>query len=751
MNPNLEIIGAESNVIYYNLNKQFCNINKIVITSDIILNSFENDLIVELISQLSKSSFQDYSSIVSEKLSDTIMNSSFNSDFYKLIQDRLGSISQNAMDINLQGYNFMNSMSNSKFNIVLRCENFSVSKYYVEKGEILSNIKQLIRDYLKSNNNTFRLSRLTNFQVEIFESEDIYKSIILKKDGQKLVLCSNFGFNLNSPFDYSTGSELYYSKGDDFKFFENTQNNAIFRDHAKLEETEIHKQEKILSDEDLVLINKNTKNINDAIVELYINKKGALKIINLSLLENSLGIGTKDGILLNKSSKSYNKISILGLRDDLSDDLPNPKYLLIRNSNELKELLLDLSIIRKIDGLIFSENFYSPLFDKLGESLDIDIIYYEHYLQKTLEIELDLENLKIGSQEDISRPINNPFSNILTESNKIKDENLERLKNIDLSTPDQYRVERGSVNGGDVGIHAEKIISSPNSTINTTNTSSSSSSNSRKGALGMLVDSVLSNDSKPVVEEKISSKEENQFDTEDANPQPVFSDFGSMMDAAEKEVDISKSNLVQNNITSDQMQNANIDTFNSQIQDVISSSEDKNIEINKKVDVSKYENILATKIITSPNIKSNNYFVDSSSLGQITGGDIFYMTNDVSNLNNSYMNYVLPINLKSELTKNHYFIINNLNDYFLMEENCECKYFVNLSFIDDSIKKNFLLKCMKTCDIFGIILLKKDLDLVSEFIDKINCVFIKDLESDFEYESVKTKILGYEKKFLIKN
>ena len=55
-------------------------------------------------------------------------------ELYKNIQESLNKVSSSYMDVKLKDYNFMSSVSNAKFNITLRCESFSITTYYAEKG-----------------------------------------------------------------------------------------------------------------------------------------------------------------------------------------------------------------------------------------------------------------------------------------------------------------------------------------------------------------------------------------------------------------------------------------------------------------------------------------------------------------------------------------------------------------------------------------------------------------------------------------
>ena len=727
MEAKLEVLGNENDIIYYNLNKQFSNINKIIITSQNILSSFEDSKIKDFFENLKDIDSRIYMQKINEALESNLLESNLDNDFYASVQEKLNLISENVMDIQLKGCSFISSVSNSKFNVVLRTENFSITRYFEEKGAILSSIKQILRKYLEFEGNSQRLLKIKNFQFEIYEAEDIYKHIYLKKEDISLILASSFGFGHDTPVDYYTGSEIYYLKGEEYKFFENTQTHAIFRDHAKLNESEIHKQKKILSDGDLVSINKATKDINDAIIELYLNKKGNLKILNISIIDNKLEKGSANGIILNKSSKSYNRISLVGLRDNLDEELPNPKYLLIRNPSEVEEILSNFKKLNKIDGIIFIENFYSPVLDYIGEKFDLDIIYYKYHLDKTFEIKLDLENIEIGDRREEVSFESNPFSNIISEPKKEKDEFLDRLKNIDLSTPKTSQKQEYD-NMSQVSNIAEKIISSPNSKINSENTSSlssfGSSSDEKLSAIGMLANSVLNKDSN---------------NSSQKSPQEVardnFSPSGNEIGKESSDEAFLKSSLIIDDANPKEVKPLNIES-----------------QTTPSSDTSKYKEVLATKIITSPQFNPQTCFVDSNTLNLVTSeGEIYYFTSSVNEINNPHMKYILPIGLKTEGLTEYYYIINKLGDFFLIDDDNKFKYLVNLSYIDDDIKLNYLKKCFEVCKLAGVVIMKGDIDLIAEYINKINLLFVKDISTPYEFETIKDKILGFEKKFLMNN
>lgn len=774
MDDNLNILGPEHSVIYFNINKQFSNIKKLVITSDIIFGSFESADMKVLFEELSGLDEDGYVERIKNLDNEEAFSVLMKNDLYQKVHEYLSKISNNVMDIQLKDFNFMNSMSNAKFNVVLRCDTFSISRYFVEKGAILSSIRSLMKDYLEFEGNAYRLNRLSNFQIEIFESEDIYKRILLKKEGSSLVLASDFGFPKSSPIDYNASSELYFSLNNSFNFFQNNQSVAIFRDHAKLTEHEINSQEKVLSNDDLVSVNKITKNIDDAVIELYISKKGAIRITHISLLENSITHGNEGGFLINKSGKNYNKISIVTLRDNLEDELSNPKYLLIRNANEVKELLEGISMLRHVDGLIFNENFYMPFLDKVGCVLDIDILYYKDLLKKALEVDVDFNQVKIEQESPKSSDSFNPFSSIINEGNKEKDAFLERLKNLDLNTPAPRRTEEYE----NVSQKAQQIISSPNSSQNTNGgaTMNFNNDSGKKSAIGMLAEAVLRNDAKPIQEEVPKQAQMPQENMQEQSSQSSGfnqqSNQGSYGQNQAYEQQYQQPMASQNNMSQfglgsvsmsqpqsrPEVSTPSIDVHcSSQVPDIginntsVVKEESPKVEIKSEVDVKKYEQVLATKLITSPNVNSGCYFADPNNISSVGDGDIFFLTASKENISNPHLNYVLPINLFEESLKEHYFLINNANDFFLIDEKKSgSKFFVNLSYIDGSIKKTFLDKCIELSSNVCIILNKQDLDLVEDKIERITGVFVKDIHSEDDMTEVKYRLLAFEKNFLMK-
>jgi len=66
MNNQIDVIGNESSVIDYNLNNQFSNVKKIIITSQTLFNSFEDTGVADVFIKLTNSTPEKYRADLSE-------------------------------------------------------------------------------------------------------------------------------------------------------------------------------------------------------------------------------------------------------------------------------------------------------------------------------------------------------------------------------------------------------------------------------------------------------------------------------------------------------------------------------------------------------------------------------------------------------------------------------------------------------------------------------------------------------------
>lgn len=819
MENNIQIIGNEDNVIYSNLNRQFSNLKKVIITKDAVIDAFDGASLNNLIGKLKESSPDNYQEIIKE--SKEVFDVNVKSDLYTKIQDKLSKLSNNYMDVKLESYNFMNALSNSKFSITIRCEHFSITNYYIEKGAIISSIKNLVKDYFNYIGNIYRTAKIGTFQIEIYETEEIYKTILLKKENNSLILATNFGFLKNSPIDYSAGQEIYVSKGNDFKFFKNSQTTAILREHNRLVEKEINPQEKVLTNEELVLVNEKTKDIDDAIIEGYITSKGIFRINCLSVIENPIEKYSENGFIVSKSSNNYDRVSLLSLRDNFDEEILNPKYALLKNEGDIKEFMLNPKIVEKIDGIIITKNFYNKILDRIGKIKNIDIIYLNKNLSKSLDEKIDWENVDIESSIK-SEGEKNPFGNILKEQNKEKDELLEKLKsiNLELNTGNQQRSQNqynqpnlnivnnpsqienvvNSIIGSDnssfnnSGNYENQNNYSNNNNVNSTNQNQRGSNmalnnngKDKKSAFDMLMDSAANQqransqarqqNNMPNMQQQVQQQVQNQMGNQMQQRPTQQQNMGMNQQYQQQNMQqqypqnnnnmngqYNGSNLGQQQMQNEQRnlnqysdnsaQNQNI--IQQAIAPVVSQTEFKECisikeEITETIDISRYESVIATEIIGEPGIEADAYFADINTISEITGGKIYFLTLNPDEMQNPNLNYVIPIGINNEDIKGCHLLIKNPTDFFLIDEDQDVDYFINICDINDAIKKQYVNEIIKKVGLISVICMKKDLELIGKYIDKIEAIKVKDVESDYDLEEVKRKIISYEKRKLMRS
>jgi len=176
---------------------------------------------------------------------------------------------------------------------------------------------------------------------------------------------------------------------------------------------------------------------------------------------------------------------------------------------------------------------------------------------------------------------------------------------------------------------------------------------------------------------------------------------------------------------------------------------EETVKIEESIDVQRYENVLATEIITEPGQAGDAYFVDMNTISQVQGGKIYFLSLNSQEMQNPNLNYVLPIGLNNPNVKNCSLLIKNVQEFFLIDEDQEVDYFVNIAEMDNMIKKNFVQEMINKVDIISLICTKQDLTLIEDNIDKIKAIKIVDITSEYDMQEVKTKILSLEKRKLM--
>jgi hypothetical protein len=266
MESSIIVLGEKDDILYYNLNQQYSNVKRIIISSEYLFASLEDPSIKVYMEEFAGSDKEDLETNYDNLTDESRKDVDFTNDFYKELVKNLSQISQNLVDFQLKDYNFMNSINNAKFDIILRTECFTIHSHFHEKSTILNAIKNLLKKYIKCDINRYRLSRFTNFQIEILESEDVYKKVYIKKESDNLLVYSTFGFPKTGCISYEVGGEFYTSYGENFNFYKNTQEKLFIREANKLSEKDLKEFEKVLSNEELIAINDKTKNITSSLL-----------------------------------------------------------------------------------------------------------------------------------------------------------------------------------------------------------------------------------------------------------------------------------------------------------------------------------------------------------------------------------------------------------------------------------------------------------------------------------------------------
>ncbi len=800
MNYKPIVLGSQSSLLDYHMNSQYSNVKKLLISNDIILNSFESQDLAAFIDSQKESSPKEFTTNVESFLNSGVLEQNFQDEFYKYLQEYLTKLSDE-LNVELKDYSFMSSISNTKYTVVLRTSTYSFYEYYIEKGALLTSFKSLISKYLSSNLTSLQTRELDQFQIEIFESEEYQKTVFLKKEMDSLILYSTFGLFSNNVENMTLGGELYYSKGEEFNFFENTQDYAVIRQHNKIETKEIYHKEKVLGADELKQINDATKHINNALLEIGITTKGTIKILHARTNEYPLEVGSSKGIILSASSKEYDKIALIRAKNQYSQDAANPQYLLIKTRQDLDEFLRTMNE-GLFDGIVLNQNLYHPFFEYLGVFYDCDVLFYPGHLEQALEVTFNRSQAQIEGFEEKKQSSASPFSSILNKEQQEKDALLDKFKNIDLSTPQTPNQPQDS-SKQQVESLTESIMSSPNSSMNKKSSSSlmsfgssSGASGQKKSAFELLSESAFSQEkqmNQPQEAPQASQEQNTQAPVQETREQvPSESQTYPPIEEVAKEVIREDTNSQQEekmptsmddffttpNNDSSSVQQAQPSQESPMVEEGIQQPSNQtstpsfdmgsvlgttNQEQSKpeeellqeetpktNFDISVYDSVLATKVLTPTTITtSHGHIIDSSSIHELSDPTSSYIVvASEEEVANKSLNYILP--RSSGYHEDAHTLINSAEDFFKVTPDDEAKgIVVNLSTISDDIKEQILRDSIMKFGIVSIIATSNDIAYLESVIESVEFVFIKDISTQEEFEEQKELLLIFEKRALM--
>ena len=805
MTNKIKVLGDEKDILFYNLNNDIVNFPKLIITKKQILEATKTESVYDLLIELDdKKNKTDLKKKVSEV---NFLDTEFSKEFEDNLGSNLEFITKSFLNFELKNYSFSHFSNNLKFTMVIRTFDFTIRVYELEKGEILTNLKKLLSKYFKAIYKIKDITNYENFQVEIFENYEPYKSIFLKKENNNLILKSSFGYLKNEIFDYSIDDEFYFSLEENFNFFENSQTKSLVKSNTKLELKDIKVSDKIIENNELVKINEITKNFNDVLIEIIITSKNEIKIVNAQFISNFSNIGNENGFVIFKSLNNYNKISLVSIREVLEESV-NPKYLLIRSETEFIELLNNLKSLNEVCGIIFNVNFYHLIFEDIGKNLNLDIIYYYKKLSKTLEATIDFEDFKINVGK-----FESPFENIIS-SKKVEDESskdawLNHLKDIDLNeNPNQNKsLENNNEDSEKTNNNLKQEISNAenltNSIFSSENSSfkknldkpsndlNSSSSQGDTSSLNFLVQSALNtqqkvDESHSEIKNKMenieqnngvvdsvneSSKEEekieevreeealNENSCENQNTQNESFDLFEEESSYDNNNDnntnnTNNSNDYNNDISYEENNKVSVEVSPNNTDISVDSLFEK-IENNEKIETNdplkKYLDVISIKLYTNLSINSKHYLLDLNSYKDFRKHDceVLLLTNSFDRKYHNVTYLFFSVDEKN-LEDGDSVIINSFDDFFKYHTQKEKKinYFINITRVDESSKNIFLKNSIERFTDIFVLLEMKDLKHIEEFYTNIKGLYIQDLNSQKEYEKISEDILKIEKKRL---
>ena len=657
------ILGNEFQIKNFDLIEDKIDIKKLFITKEKLNEIYSESKLIDYL----KEDVENYvENILELKREDVDFNDNFNEEFKEKIRELLDL----KIDSELKS-SLLDNLTNSKFTVAI---NYGIGQKKIEFVEfsILRNMLNKLLfgfcDFYQKNKNLIK-----NFHIEIYESFDVSKTILIQKNQTSFEIYSLYGHNenyLENNLNLGICGEIYISKEDNFKFFKNKQKTIFLKDrNGSMKNFEMHSQNKILTNEDLEKINDITKDLQYLFLEILVTKDNKFLISNFMEKNYPITIINENGFCITKKSLKEFEINLVKPNEENLDDTAS--YIFIDNKNDFLNFLKNIENLKKYSGVICCINFYSKFVFEICDKFNLDFIYVKEVFLKYKKYIINLDNIsfkekveKIENQNSFENFEYSDFKNfnkkkstfeMLSENAKKYEKELEERKNINDN--ENIQTEKENIN-----------------------------------------------------DNEFEEKEENE------NKEISFDDF-------EK-------------------------NFQSQAQ--IFSDKNENETIFENENLEKYDNILSTNIFTNPNIQSKNFFCDYTNLNNFDYCEnLFYFSNSKTKIEKDCkkINYLYLYD-KNNFSNEDYILINTINDFFELEEGVK-KVFFNLVNIEEKYIKNFLKLIFEKFEKVSFLCKKENLFLFEKNINKIENIFIKDLENDNEFENCKNEILKYEKNYLM--
>ena len=529
----IQVFGDEQEVFNYSLNKSSITIDKLIITRKEFISQIANEetikALLEGLSQLTTPN-QLESLLENPEIRDALkepISPQIGKVFLQKVQEFFSSFDQ----VELKNYSFMNSMNNETYSLHIRTQSNCVfSCENIDKYQFQHAFEEIFTAYLYALSTRLDIQDI-NFQIEITKCEEMKKHFYLFKESQKLLLFASLGHpQLIAGSAYHINSEQYSSFGDKLFYNESRQNILNAKEGVKMTQTAINHAGKILDEQELIAIHEMTQNYDDSCIEGFINAKGKVELTSFCTSMISIQDTQEENLLLYKSSKKYEDISLLPIHE-MDTQTPNPKYVLLRNIGEYKTFMNSKNL-SDVDGMVCCFPIFSSQLITICKSLDIDCIMSKQVYEKSLQTKIDWETYAI---ECTKTQASNPFSSLIPQTKQRSSEGSETTQRMtQIQDELNATISKREPQSTPVS-QTHRPMSTSQTAQNTMRTHSAfgGSSGEKKGALAMLADQVV-NEPAPEPEPQ-AAPEPTPMPEQEPTPQPTYTQESSsfeMFDSA---------------------------------------------------------------------------------------------------------------------------------------------------------------------------------------------------------------------------
>ena len=316
-----------------------------------------------------------------------------NDESYSNIKGLLNNMLKIPKSENVKNNSLLSSLLNTRFDITIVYNNFSKKFNFVE----FTTLRNVLNSSIIK---TLNFSKDENFHIEIKKSEEIMKKIFILKNKDSIQIFSFFGFNYEEKFfDYYSNGEIILTNGENFLKIMNKQKFANFKDNSgEIKNFELKPQENILTNNDLIKIDKKIKNLGEGIWEMTMLKTEEI------LVENFFSLYDDD------YCKKFSKRNLFLSKNNLNGNIEiNENQFIIY---EKKKEVLEYIGNQDDRILIFNEIIFSPYIFYLINKKNKSFLFFTDLETHQLKHgSIDFTNISFISQTNNINNLNTNFGN----------------------------------------------------------------------------------------------------------------------------------------------------------------------------------------------------------------------------------------------------------------------------------------------------------------------------------------------------